>query len=204
MMEYRQLTHIPAAARALLYPYPGGFAMKDRRGFTLLEIMIVIMIVGIMAIIATTNFFSWQNHYGGVGFQREFLSQFNEARTRSVATSLQHHLLINSSDGSVKLERWNSVLNQWEYVPGKATKPPLGSGAGISDVVCTPTVSVPSSFALLFNPNGEVLVQTNTLGTAAATLTQADIHLSAASVADRATIRVFGWTSKARLFNGWN
>jgi prepilin-type N-terminal cleavage/methylation domain-containing protein len=203
MMEYRQLTGIPAAARALLYPHPGGFAMKDRRGFTLLEIMIVVVIVGIVAIIATTNFFSWQNHYGAVGFQREFLSQFNEGRTRSIATSLQHHLLINSSDGSVRLQIWNPALNQWDDVPGKATKPPLGSGAGISDVVCTPTVSVPSNFALLFNPNGEVLVQTNTLGTAAAALTQADIHLSATNAADQATIRVFGWTSKARLLNGW-
>ena len=100
--------------------------MKDRRGFTLLEIMIVIAIVGIMAVVATTNFFSWQNHYSAVGFQREFLSQFNEARTRSMATSLQHR----SSDRqfctvAVNLERWNSVdSRQWEYVPGKATQPP--------------------------------------------------------------------------------
>ena len=69
--------------------------MKDRRGFTLIEIMIVLAIVGIVAIIATTNFFSWQSHYSGVGFQREFLSKVNEARTRSMATSLQHRLLID-------------------------------------------------------------------------------------------------------------
>jgi prepilin-type N-terminal cleavage/methylation domain-containing protein len=58
--------------------------MKDRRGFTLLEIMIVIAIVGIMAVVATTNFFSWQNHYSGVGFQREFLSRINEAQIYSI------------------------------------------------------------------------------------------------------------------------
>ena len=72
--------------------------MKDRRGFTLIEIMIVIAIVGIMAIVATTNFLSWQSHYSSVGFQREFLSQVNEARTRSMATSLQHRLLIDKRE----------------------------------------------------------------------------------------------------------
>ena len=177
--------------------------MKDRRGFTLIEIIIVIAIVGIVAIIATTNFSAWRSHYSAVGFQREVLSLANEARTRSMGTALQHHLLIDSADGSVTLQRWDSGNGVWNDVPGKATRPVVGSGAGISDVVCTPAVAVPTLFALLFNPDGEVLVQTNTAGTTASTLTQADLHLSAANVADRATIRVFGWTSKARLANGW-
>jgi prepilin-type N-terminal cleavage/methylation domain-containing protein len=177
--------------------------MKDRRGFTLIEIIIVIAIVGIVAIIATTSFSAWRSHYSAVGFQREVLSLANEARTRSMGTALQHHLRIDSSDGSVTLQRWDSVSNVWNDVPGTATRPVVGSGAGISDVVCTPAVAVPTLFALLFNPDGEVLVQTNTAGTAATSLTQADLHLSAANVTDRATIRVFGWTSKARLANGW-
>ncbi|PJB31274.1 MAG: hypothetical protein CO109_10820 [Deltaproteobacteria bacterium CG_4_9_14_3_um_filter_65_9] len=203
MMEYRQLTRELAPARGLLYPLPGGSAMKDRRGFTLIEIMIALAIVGIVGIMATTNFFSWQRHYNAVGFQREFLSLVNEARTRSMGTSLQHHLRISLSDGSVTLQRWDTALNLWNDVPGKSTKPTTGSGAGINDVVCTPAVAVPTLFALLFNPDGEVLVQTNTAGTTATALTQADVHLSATNVADRATIRLFGWTSKARLDNGW-
>jgi prepilin-type N-terminal cleavage/methylation domain-containing protein len=177
--------------------------MKDRRGFTLLEIMIVLAIIGIGATIATTNFFLWQNHYSGVGFQREFLSQVNEARTRSMASSLQHRLLIDMNAETVILQRGNfgTASSTW----ANAAQRVVGSrGAGINDVVCTPAVTVPTSFSLVFNPDGEVLVQTNPAGTTASPLTQADIHISAASVADRATIRVFGWTSKARLFNGWN
>jgi prepilin-type N-terminal cleavage/methylation domain-containing protein len=200
MVEYQQFTRKPVAARALLHPDPGGFAMKDRRGFTLLEIMIVIAIVGIMAIVATTNLQLWQNHYSGVGFQREFLSQVNEARTRTMATSLQHRLLIEKIAGRVTLQRWDSVNNAWP----NAAQPIVGSrGAGIENMVYTPGGTVSTDFALLFNPDGEVLVQTTLTGTTASPLTEADVHLSASSATDRATIRVFGWTSKARLVNGW-
>jgi prepilin-type N-terminal cleavage/methylation domain-containing protein len=176
--------------------------MRNRRGFTLLEIMIVIAIVGIMAIIATTNFFSWQNHYSSVDFQREFLSMFNQARTRTMATNLQHRLLINNSSGTVVTLQSGTLDNvsSWTNV----VQPIVGSrGAGIANVVWDPgTASMPLAF--VFDPNGEVLVQTTPSSTTATSLTQADIHFSAASVADQATIRVFGWTSKARLFNGWS
>ena len=174
--------------------------MNDRRGFSLIEILIVISIIAIGATIATTNFSLWQNHYSGVGFQREFLSLFNEGRTRSMATSLQHHLLIDKVAGKVTLQRWDPGAGLWV----NAAQPIVGSrGAGIANVDCTPAATVPPTFALLFNPDGEVLVQTNTAGTSASSLTQADIRISATNVADRATIRVFGWTSRARLSNGW-
>jgi len=176
--------------------------MKDRRGFTLIEILIVMAIVTIGLLIATTNFQLWQNHYSGVGFQREFLSQFGEARTRSMASSLQHRLLIDVNAGTVVLQSGN--LGSASSIWTNAAQPVVGSrGAGIDNVICTPAVSVPANFALVFNPDGEVLVQTNPAGTTASPLTQVDIRISATSAADRATIRVFGWTSKARLANGW-
>jgi prepilin-type N-terminal cleavage/methylation domain-containing protein len=176
--------------------------MRDRRGFTLIEIMIVIAIVGIGATIAVTNFSLWQNHYSGVGFQREFLSQVNEARTRSMATSFQHRLLINRDTETVTLQRGDAGTASSAWV--NVAQPVVGSrGAGISDVVSIPAITVPATSALVFNPNGEVLVQTTPTATTASPITEADIHISASSMADRATIRVFGWTSKARLFNGW-
>jgi Tfp pilus assembly protein FimT len=160
--------------------------------------MIVIAIVGIVAIIATTNFSSWQNHYSSVGFQREFFSLCNQARTRSMASSLQQRLRIDNNAETVVLEQGNAGTGSTVWV-NAAPQINGTRGAGINDIVSVPPYSSPT--ALLFNPNGEVLVQ---VGTVVSPITQADIHLSAASVADQATIRVFGWTSKARLFNGWN
>jgi hypothetical protein len=60
------------------------------------------------------------------------------------------------------------------------------------------------TFALVFNPGGQVLTQTDPANdNTILPLNQADVHLAAGSAADQATIRVFGWTSKARLSNGW-
>ncbi len=177
--------------------------MKDRRGFTLIEIMIVITIVGIVGIIATTNFLSWQGHYSAVGFQREFLSKVNEARTRTMSTSLQHRLLIDMNAETVTLQRGNLGTGTGSSGLANVGQTIVGSrGAGIARI---DNVSVAGQiFALLFNPNGEVLVQDNTAATTASPLTQANVRIAATNVADQSTIRIYGWTSKARVINGWN
>ncbi len=176
--------------------------MKDQRGFTLIELLIVVSIVAIGATIATTNFQLWMDHNRGVGFQREFYSLFGEARTRAMASSLQHRLLIDQNAETVTLQRGNAASASTGWTNSAPTV--RGErGAGINDVACTPALAVPSTFSFVFNPDGEVLVQDNTAATTATPLTQADVHLSAGNTSDRTTIRLFGWTSKARLVHGW-
>jgi len=179
--------------------------MRNRRGFTLLEIIIVLVILGILIIIAATNFLLWLNHYSAVDFQREFLSQFSEARTRSTASNRQHRLLIDLGAEVVTLERGDAGTGSTVWA---STGTPVrgARGAGIDSIIITPGGTTLNSGvrAVIFNPDGQALIQTNIASAATiAPLTQADIRLSADGVGDRATIRVFGWTSKARLSNGW-
>jgi prepilin-type N-terminal cleavage/methylation domain-containing protein len=177
--------------------------MKDRRGFTLIEIMIVMAIVGIVALVATTNFGLWQNHYSGVGFQREFLSNLNEARTRSMASSFQHRIRIDLATETVFLERGDAGTASGTWV--SAAPRIVGTrGAGVHEILCNPLpalVTSPSTFSFIFNPDGQVLTQDNAATVRA--LTDARVRLSAGNAVDQATIRLFGWTSKARLENGW-
>lgn len=178
--------------------------MRGREGFTLIEIVIALGIVAILATIATTNFQLWLNRSSVVGFQREFLSRVNDARTRAMATSLQHRLRIDMNADTVSLERGDLGTGSTSWVGTGATIE-ASRGAGINDIACVPSPSsAPASCAFVFNPNGEVLIQTDpSADNTIAPLTQASIHLSAQNPSERATIRLFGWTSKARLLDGW-
>jgi len=79
--------------------------MKDRRGFTLIEITIVLVIVGILATIAVPNFQGWINHMRFTGFLREVYSGFQDARTRAKTTGIPHEVVVDPGANTVRLRR---------------------------------------------------------------------------------------------------
>jgi prepilin-type N-terminal cleavage/methylation domain-containing protein len=79
--------------------------MKDRRGFTLIELVIVLMIAGILAVIAVPNFQGWINHMRFTGFLREVYSGFQDARTRAKTTGIPHEVVVNPGANTVGLRR---------------------------------------------------------------------------------------------------
>jgi len=79
--------------------------MKDRRGFTLIEIMIVLAIVGILAIVAVPNIQGWINHMRFTGFLREVYSGFQDARTRAKTTGIPHEVVVDPGANTVGLRR---------------------------------------------------------------------------------------------------
>jgi prepilin-type N-terminal cleavage/methylation domain-containing protein len=177
---------------------------RSPAGFTLLENVIVIMILAILVVIGTSNLLSWLRHFGAVDLQRELLSNLNEARTRSLASTFQHRVLIDLGAESVQLQRGNAGNGSTAWVDA-APRLAAAGGAGIETIAypfgtAGDTVKSSGTFAFIFSPNGQVLTQDNST---ISPLTQANIRLAAENDADRATIRLFGWTSKARLFNGW-
>ena len=119
-----------------------------------------------------------------------------------MGTSFQHRLRIDLGTETVVLERGNAGTGSGTWVD-VAPQVVGARGAGVHEIVCNPNpASVTSgTFAFIFNPDGQVLTQDNAATVRA--LTDAKVRLSAGSTADQTTIRVYGWTSKARLENGW-
>jgi len=176
--------------------------MRDRRGFTLIEMIIVVTIVGIMLVIASTNVMLWLDHSSLVGFQREFLGKCNDARTRAMSSNLQHCLRIDLTGETVTLLRGNAGTGSTDWTAiGNTVE---GSrGAGVREVVYDNGTTInASTYSFIFNPGGQVLALDNSSNIYP--VTQARIHMAADTTAERSTIRLYGFTSKARLENGWN
>ncbi len=69
---------------------PGIIAIS---GFSLIELIIVIAIMGIAMAIATLNFHSWQVKNRVEGQTREIFADLNEARTNSFTQKKQHGIV---------------------------------------------------------------------------------------------------------------
>ena len=175
--------------------------MRTEKGFTLVEILIVVAIITIAATLAVSNLFSWNRHNNFVGFQREVFSEIQEARTRAIAMRRQYRLVIDLSAETVLLERGNAGTGSTVWSADRATVS-ASAGANLVDVVyslagASTTVST-SQFYLVFNPAGDAYRWN---AGAITPLDTANLHLST-DAGETATIQLFCWTGKARLSLG--
>lgn len=120
---------------------------RNNDGFTLVEMMLVLAIIGILMAISAPSIMTWARMAEYRGVAQEVDSALRQARSRSIASNLEHRIVFFVGGGRqrFRLEEGNSgtwtTLRQWEVpatvkLTGNLT--PLGfnpNGSSGSDTV---------------------------------------------------------------------
>ncbi len=79
--------------------------MKRKSGFTLIEIAIVLVIIGITAMIAVPNFKKWVYHTRFTGFLRDAYTDFQHGKMRAMTTGIAHEVVVDPVNETIRLRR---------------------------------------------------------------------------------------------------
>jgi len=167
--------------------------MRSEKGYTLVEIMIVLAIIGIGAIIAGSNILDWITHNHSVGFHREVAQVMEEARTRAISSQRQHRIVVDPAAETISLARGDKGAGSavWTGIRATLTAP---HGTSFTNVLTTQggvtTTEAVNPVIVTVNPAGDTFP-----------LDLVRIRISN-DLGEDWTVRVFGWTSRVRVENG--
>jgi len=80
---------------------------QSKRGFTLIEAMIVVAIIGTMAVIATPNILSWMTHYRIKSAVRDVATAMQLAKIKAISQGVEYRVLFDLDNETFQLQRGN-------------------------------------------------------------------------------------------------
>ena len=106
--------------------------MKRKSGFTLIEIAIVLVIIGITAMIAVPNFKKWVHHTRFTGFLRDAYTDFQHGKMRAMTTGIAPEVVVDPVNETIRLRR----LSDGVFYPRRDLEAPsscdIVSGASVT------------------------------------------------------------------------
>jgi prepilin-type N-terminal cleavage/methylation domain-containing protein len=103
-----------------------GVADSIRNGYTLMELMIVVLITAVLSALAIPSFLQWRQNLEFRKTARDLVSILREAKSRSIKTNLEHRVEYASTNKQYRLTQgnrsnnstlWNTVVYEWTELP---------------------------------------------------------------------------------------
>jgi len=107
-------------------------SIMNSRGFALLELLVVLVIMGILMTIGTLDFNAWQKRSQIERQTRELFSDLNQARIDSVHRKLRHSIVMQPDSYTFRRYSSAGTAVQTRNVSYQITKE---SGASAADIV---------------------------------------------------------------------
>jgi prepilin-type N-terminal cleavage/methylation domain-containing protein len=105
-----------------------GAADYIRNGFTLMELMIVVLITAVLSILAIPSFLQWRQNLEYRKTAREIASILREAKSRSIKTNLEHRVEFAATNIQYRMTQGNRSNNStlWDTVVYEWAEPSSG------------------------------------------------------------------------------
>ena len=138
----------------------------NKKGVTLIELIVVMVIIGIAAVFFAPNIGAWLPNYRLRSASRDVVSTMRTAQMKAVSTNLEYRAYFNAGERKYWIERGNQSSGSTNWVGTTA----LDNAAREGDINTLPTgVTINFTGFIEFNPNstsssGSIILQ-NTRGT---------------------------------------
>jgi len=145
--------------------------LKDKRGFTLVEVLVVLTIIGIIGLVAVPSFEPMQQSMGLRTSARELASELRYAQQKAVAEGVAHSVYVDVANNLFSLRKETTVLEEKRLAGDIVVDPVYSTGITGNFIVTTftetgnPVVGAGNKTIALKNNSGRMVnVVISTIG----------------------------------------
>ncbi len=90
--------------------------MKREAGFSLVELLAVLVVVGIVTALAAPNLTRWIENYRVKAAARQLVGDLQSVRMKAISEKVDHRISFDNGNRSYTLQKWNSTSSLWNQV----------------------------------------------------------------------------------------